>query len=120
MDNKKYYIIGGVLALLLVLVGILFFTSGSKNSSVKTNGKIELVWWKTFEDSNNIQDFITDYQKLHKNVLITYVKKDEATYENELVDALASGQGLDIFSIHNDWLPKHIDKLSAEPSGAVS
>ena len=120
MDNKKYYIIGGVLALLLILAGVLFFTTGSKSPGTNTNGKIELVWWKTFEDTNNIQDFITDYQKLHKNVSITYVKKDVSTYENELVDSLAAGKGPDIFSIHNDWLPKHIDKLSPEPSNLMS
>src|SRR6185436_18338950 len=109
--NKKYYIIGGVLILLLVLAGVLFFSTNSPKKSAQ-NGKVDLVWWKTFEDSENIEQMISDYENLHKNVTITYVKKDVSDYEQELVDAIASGQGPDIFSIHNDWLPKHLDKIA--------
>lgn len=110
------------MVLLLLLAGVLFFSSGKKPTTSGGNpgGKVELTWWKTFEDSSNIQDFITDYQKAHKNVTITYVKKDVSTYEQELVDAIAAGSGPDILSIHNDWLPKHQDKLSPAPSGFMS
>jgi multiple sugar transport system substrate-binding protein len=119
MDKKYYYIIGGVVVLLLILAGVFLFASPS-GPKTNPNGKIELVWWKTFEDPANMQDLINDYQTAHKNVTITYVKKDVATYENELVNALAGGQGPDIFSIHNDWLPKHMDKLSPMPDAAMS
>ncbi len=117
--DKKYYIIGGVLVLLLILAGVLFFSSGSK-APATNNGQVELTWWKTFEDSSNVQDFINDYQNLHKNVKINFVKKDVTTYEQELVNAIAAGQGPDIFSIHNDWLPKHADKLAAMPDALMS
>ncbi|MEJ0021714.1 MAG: extracellular solute-binding protein [Candidatus Doudnabacteria bacterium] len=117
--EKKYYIIGGVLVLLLILGGVLFFTSGSKPAPTN-NGKIELVWWKTFEDTENVQDFINDYQTTHKNVSITFVKKDPSTYEQDLVNAIAAGNGPDIFSIHNDWLAKHSDKIAPAPDNLIS
>jgi multiple sugar transport system substrate-binding protein len=63
---------------------------------------------------------IADYQSSHKNVTVTYVKKDVTTYEQELVNALASGSGPDIFSIHNDWLPKHTDKIFPMPATLMS
>ena len=116
--NKKYYIIGGVLVLLLIVVGVVYSMQGSKAPG-KT-GEIDLVWWKTFEDSGNVQDIISAYEATHKNVKITYVKKDETTYEQDLVNALAAGTGPDIFSIHNDWLPKQADKLAPMPNSDMS
>lgn len=109
--DKKYYIIGGVLVLLLIVAGALFFTSGPTKSKT-SGGKVELTWWKTFEDTDNIQSLISDYQTAHKNVTITFVKKDVSDYEQQLVNAIAAGNGPDIFSIHNDWLPKHVDKMA--------
>jgi multiple sugar transport system substrate-binding protein len=117
--DKKYYIIGGILAVLLIAAGVLFFSSG-KSPAVNNNGPIELTWWKTFETSENIQDLISDYQALHKNVTINYVKKDVTDYEQELLNAAASGNSPDIFSIHNDWLPKQKDKISPMPSNLMS
>lgn len=121
MMDKKYYILGGALVVLLIIAGVLFFSSGSKPVTTGTpKGQVELTWWKTFEDSENVQDIISDYQTTHKNVTITYVKKDVTTYEQDLVNALASGQGPDIFTIHNDWLAKHVDQISPVPSTLMS
>src|SRR6185295_3261830 len=116
--DKKYYILAGILILLLIVAGFLFFSSGSKTT--KNNAKIELTWWKTFENNENITDFVQDYQALHKNVSINFVKKDVNTYEQELVNAIAAGTGPDILSIHNDWLPKHQDKLAPMPASLMS
>lgn len=117
--ERKYYILGGVLVLLLVIAGAMFFTSGSKPPPAN-NGKIELVWWKTFEDSGNIRELTQEYQSTHPNVSITYVKKDPADYENELVRAVAAGRAPDIISIHNDWLPKYLDLLTPIQDSVMS
>ncbi len=117
--DKKYYIIGGILVVILIAVGVLFFSSGSK-SPATSNEPIQLTWWKTFETSENVQDLISDYQALHKNVTINYVKKDVTDYEQELLNATASGTGPDIFTIHNDWLPKQKDKISPMPATLMS
>ncbi|OGE82388.1 MAG: hypothetical protein A3B10_02835 [Candidatus Doudnabacteria bacterium RIFCSPLOWO2_01_FULL_44_21] len=118
MNNKKYYILGGILVLLLIVAGALFFSGGSGPRPL--SDKVTLTWWKTFEENENVQDLISDYQSSHKNIQITFVKKDITTYEQELVNAIAAGTGPDIFSIHNDWLPKHSDKLSPMPSALMN
>ena len=118
--DKKYYIIGGVLVLLLIVAGVLFFSSGGTPSTNKPSGQVTLTWWKTFEESGNVQELISDYQATHKNVVINFVKKNAADYEQELLNAFASGTGPDIFSIHNDWLPKQADKISPMPQSLLS
>ena len=42
------------------------------------------------------------------------------SYENDLRDALAAGNGPDVFLIHNSWLTKHQDKLSPAPDSVLT
>ncbi|MBI2607226.1 MAG: extracellular solute-binding protein [Candidatus Doudnabacteria bacterium] len=100
--------------MLIVLGAVLLFGGGGGRQPKPQN--VELTWWKTFEDPSNISELISQYQDLHKNVKINYVKKDIATYEQELINTLAAGNSPDIFTIHNDWLPKHQDKLTPMPA----
>ncbi len=102
--------------LLIVLVAVFVFGGGAK----KKQEKIELIWWKPFEESENVADLIAEYQKINSQVTVTFVKKDIEDYEAELIDAIASGRTPDIFSIHNDWLPKHMDKLTAMPPNSMT
>src|SRR3989344_4437531 len=118
MEKKYYFIGGGILGLIVILGLIFFFTSGNKPTS--SNEKIELIWWKAFEDTENVEDLIDEYQKKHPNVTINYVKKDVAEYEADLINTIASGNSPDIFTIHNDWLPKHVDKLAAMPESLMT
>lgn len=78
---------------------------------------IELNWWKPFDDPSVVEPLIQDFQKANPGVRVNYSKKNIETYEDELIGALAAGAGPDIFSIHNDWLPKHMDKMS--PAGST-
>lgn len=119
--DKKYIIIGGALLLLIVVAAVLFFIpSGGTPSGNNSGGQVTLTWWKTFEESSNLQELITEYQATHKNVTVNFVKKNAADYEQELLNAFASGTGPDIFSIHNDWLPKQADKISPMPASIMS
>jgi multiple sugar transport system substrate-binding protein len=119
--EKKYYFIGGGLLILLVVALLMMAMVKPTNPNVTIpTGNAELIWWKTFETSENLQDLVNEYQQLHKNVKITFVKKDIAGFEKELIESLAAGNGPDIFSIHNDWLPKHADKISAMPTSMMS
>lgn len=85
-----------------------------------TGPPIELTWWKPFDEPRIVQPLIEEFNKSFPNVQITYVQKSIETYEDELIDALASGLGPDIFSIHNDWLPKHKEKITPAPNQIFS
>jgi multiple sugar transport system substrate-binding protein len=114
---RKYLFIGaGVVGLLIIIVGALLFSSGNKPAPAPALQPVELIWWKPFEDSASVNELINAFQTANKGMTIRYVKKDIVTYEDELIRALAAGNGPDIFSIHNDWLPQHWDKITPAPS----
>jgi multiple sugar transport system substrate-binding protein len=111
---KKYLLIGGAVAVIVVLIvlSVMFASNPRRNNEEQ----VELVWWKTFQDREDMTSLIEDYQKANPNVIIKYSKKNIVDYEQELLNAIASGNSPDIFTIHNDWLPKHIDKMAPMPS----
>jgi ABC-type glycerol-3-phosphate transport system substrate-binding protein len=54
------------------------------------------------------------------NYQIAYERIDPAKYESTLVNALASGEGPDVFMVHSSWLPKHFAKLLPAPAAAIT
>lgn len=76
---------------------------------------VTLTIWHVFEDRDVYEPLIEQYTDVYKNVTISYKKIEYTTYEEKLINAIAAGEGPDIFHIHNDWLPKHNDKISPMP-----
>jgi ABC-type glycerol-3-phosphate transport system substrate-binding protein len=102
--------------ILIALFSIMFLAAGcGGGGNAGNSGPVVLTMWKTFEDSENMQALIQAYMQAHPNVQIVYSKKNVENYEADLLNALASGQGPDIFSIHNSWLPQYLDKIVAAP-----
>jgi ABC-type glycerol-3-phosphate transport system substrate-binding protein len=98
-------------------VGILFFLGGC---GCKTNNAgnvpMKLEVWSLFDDKDAFAQIFENYKKLHPNITdIVYKKFTPDTYQKELLDALAAGQGPDIFIINNTWLPGFKDKLAPAP-----
>ncbi|MBI5530698.1 MAG: extracellular solute-binding protein [Candidatus Doudnabacteria bacterium] len=114
IKNKYIKIVGVFLSIALLAAGC-----GSSNNN-QTQQQVVINFWKTFEDSSNIEPLITAYQTAHPNVRIVYTKKNVDTYEQDLLNALAAGQGPDIFSINNAWLPAYMDKVTPAPTTAFT
>ncbi|MFA6047497.1 MAG: extracellular solute-binding protein [Parcubacteria group bacterium] len=110
-----------------IVISILFFTMlltlsgcGCKSNNAG-QAAIELEIWGPIDDSFTYKDVFEAYQKLYPNVKdIRYRRFSPDTYEKELVDALASGQGPDIFLIHNTWLPSFKDKIIPAPAEIIN
>ncbi|MBI2639474.1 MAG: extracellular solute-binding protein [Candidatus Sungbacteria bacterium] len=75
---------------------------------------IALTVW-SLEEGRLWQEAFARYTAAFPNVRIAYVKKNQETYEQELLNALASGTGPDIFTLSNTQIVKHKDKLSLLP-----
>jgi len=109
MDKQKILIIAGVIVFILIII----LTIGIKK--VGRTEPITLNFWGVYDDINFYSDLIKSYQEENKHITINYQKKPFADYEKELINAMAAGQGPDIFSIHNTWLPDYKDKLEPMP-----
>jgi len=103
----------------VLLFFILLFTGVIPGRKTSPGGSIggggggtKLTFWGVIEDTP-LKQAIEDYQKINRDVNITYTQFDSANYEKELLNALAAGRGPDIFMLHNAWLPKHYDKILA-------
>ncbi len=92
---------------LLVFAGLFGF-GGGKTAA----GRVNLTIWGPWPTGaiapavNALNDEFKDQWYL------TYVAKDPASYESDLVEGLASGQGPDIFVLPSDQLLKNQNKLA--------
>lgn len=130
LNRRLVFLIAGLVLTTIIAVVILVVRPDNNSNTQPTtpgqspgspsDGPIELTMWGVFDDSAVMQPIIAEYQKANPNVQITYVKKQFADYEKLLVDAIASGEGPDLFVLQNDWLPKHRAKISALPGEKMS
>lgn len=84
----------------LAVAGVLIFAlvvSGGNSSAV---GPVTL--WGTFDDARVTAVLRAAAETDDRLSNVTYVRKDPATYETDLVNALASGTGPDLFFIRDD------------------
>lgn len=119
MLRKSQLIIIIIITIIALITGLIYFGlfPGLKNTEpVK---EVRLNFWGVGDDSTDFLEVISDYQQLHPNVLANYRKIDEDNYEDELLNALAANEPIDIIMFKNSWLPKHFDKITPAPMAFV-
>lgn len=104
-----------------ILFGVAVFAGyiniGSSSSSSAPSGKV--VMWGTV-NKNIIRQFFAAAAVTSDTIDITYVEKNPATYESDLVAAFASGVGPDIFMVTPDIAWKQRDKMYVTPFTSYS
>lgn len=107
----------------LILPGLLFsgcIFKEKKPAPQQKGGEVTLTVWRTEDSEEVFRPIIRSFQSTYKGVKIRYIKKDPEEYEIESLNALAAGKGPDIWSIRNDWMGRHFDKLIPAPEKAIS
>ena len=102
-----------VLPALLLTLGAGCFGGGGSSSGPQ---KVTLSYWRVFDDEDAFDEIIASYRAMHPNVDIEYRKLRADEYEEELVRAIAEGEGPDIFSVHNTKIGEFKDLLLPMPS----
>ena len=106
---KLQYIVLGIFAIIviiavLILAGIL---PGIREESEL--GTDKLIMWGTYP-KELFKEIISEAKD--KNLKLEYVEKSPRAYESDLINALASGQGPDIWLLSQDLILKHKDKIA--------
>ena len=110
MPNKTKIFLSFFLAIGLLAI------SGCGCKQTVQNYKVNLEVWGVLDDSDAYAEIFKNYRDINPNVgEIIYKKQRIETYQKDLIDALASGKGPDIFLIHNTWLPMFSNKIVAVP-----
>ena len=108
MTKKEILLVIGVVIAIVIVVIII----GKSEKCQPAN----LEMWGLYDESEVFSEFIDDFKKANKcSISITYKKMSADTYEQDLINAFASGRGPDIWMMHNTWLPKHKDKMAELP-----
>lgn len=82
--------------------------------------EVELEFWGVFDDSDIYESLIGDFSSQYPHITINYHKRVNSSYEEDLLEAMATDRGPDIFMIHNTWLPRYQDKIMAAPSDLIN
>lgn len=115
--NKKL-LIALILAVVIAL-GLLAYTflSGvGERVSPKLTENITLEYWRVFDEDDALDEIIAEWNQQHPNIKIHVTKKDYTTYQEDLIDAWARGEGPDLFQVHNSWVTEFQGLITPAPA----
>lgn len=108
-----FAVIGVVIVLLLVFLG-------GKLLPKKGTVTGEIVWWGLWEDESVVAPLIAEYEAKNPKIKIKYIPQSKEDYRERLTNALAKGNGPDIFRFHNSWVPMFKKELDYVPASVLS
>lgn len=102
---------------MFLLIGVLFVSGFGCKKVTPKKYTVNLEIWGLFDSGDAYRDIIEAYKGINPDVgEITYRKMSQETYQQDLIRAMASDQGPDIFLVHNKWIPGFQDKIYPAPA----
>lgn len=111
--KRGVVIIAGVVFLVIFSIAA-FLIGRSPEAPASTTLRI----WSPFDEAEIYEEISAEFLAARPGTKLEFrhvAAKDAKEYEAKVVDAIASGEGPDIWLIRNDWLPKHEPKLTPIP-----
>jgi ABC-type glycerol-3-phosphate transport system substrate-binding protein len=100
-----------------ILFGVAVFAGyinlGSSSSSTTTPTGTAIFWGTM--DAEKVKIFLDSIMTKDQKYKISYIQKDPNTYEQELIQALASGKGPDVFMVTPEIFWRQRDKMYPIP-----
>lgn len=113
--NRKGILIFASIAVAVVIVALVILGPGHKASApIRAN----LTFWG-MEPETVWRSVIQNFREKNENITIAYKQVETAGYEEELVNALASGTGPDMFMLHSSQIEAHTNKIAPLPQQAL-
>ena len=95
-----------------IVVGILIF---ALSKSLTSSESADLLVWGTIEGTAFDVAYKASSASSNKSIKVTYVKKDENSFDADFVEALADGIGPDIVLLREDSVYKNRNRLLTIP-----
>jgi ABC-type glycerol-3-phosphate transport system substrate-binding protein len=115
MSTFQIVVLGVFSSLILIGIGVFAAFGGVFGS----HGVGSVVLWGTL-DQQTMQGLLDELHTQDKSIEgVTYVQKDSATYNADLINAMASGSGPDLFMIAGEDLFSFSDKVLTIPYSIV-
>jgi ABC-type glycerol-3-phosphate transport system substrate-binding protein len=112
--SKKNAYIFGVIVIGIFIVAIIFLVL--KAFDAKDSYRVSLEMWGPLDDSRVYESLGREYRQANPFLnKVSYKKFLVDEYKADLLDALASGNGPDIFLIRNNWMGEFQDKVVPAP-----
>lgn len=113
--NKTQLILFGSLAavVILAILMVLGVIPGLKKDISTVSA--DIVMWGVDDVPDVWNGIIAAYNGPNPDIKITYIQKDPLTYESDILNALASGAGPDIFAMPQADILKHSNKVFPLP-----
>lgn len=109
--NQIAIVIGAVGVIVVVIVAYFFFRKGDVN----LGPSVALTVWGT-EPQELIRPALDGYVAIRPNVSYKYTEIDAETYDAKLIDALAAGEGPDVFMMRSSEVGAMESKISPAPA----
>jgi len=107
--------IGIMLAILFLILNFVLPKIFKKSLTTTT-----LVYWGLWEDLPQMQSVISDFERDHHGIKISYSRQDIKDYRDRLITRTNNGNGPDIFRFHNSWVPMLTSFLLPLPNSAIT
>lgn len=108
-------------SLALIAVSVVFLSGCSLKSAPPEGYKVKLEVWGVVDDTDAYSELFSQYKKINPYVSeIIYRKLPAETYKEDVINALASGNGPDVFMIRNAWRGAFEDKIVPMPDSAAA
>lgn len=107
-----------VAAVTLLFASLLLAGQGcvGGSSAPANNAPVTLNYWRVYDSNEAFTEIIRSYQNTKPNVRINYRELRPERYEEELVRAIAEGNGPDIFTLPNTKLREYQNLIAPMPS----
>lgn len=121
MKTKKI-VASGIVVCMIGMIGVSLSGCIQKEKTTTQKAeRVQLVYYKLFDDEDVMKGLIQQYTTKNPNVTITYRKfNDPVEYEKLIINELAEGEGPDIFSAPNYWFLRNARKISPLPLNRMS
>ncbi len=116
---KKILII--ILAIILgiaLVIGIIAVLS--KGGGEDKKEKRVISYWGINEDPEYMKTVIADFEKANPGISVEYEKQDISNYREKLTTRIPNGNGPDVYSFHNTWVPQIEKDLEPLPSSVIT